>query len=229
MWARWQRKGCAGGQKRGSAGDRERLQKKKRKSNVRHRAICADRAEETEGICGKSRERAGEYLEDIRRISWEEPESIRGVFGEYPGKRDQSKKRTPGPGAMPQNWCSQVRRQGLEPWTPWLRVRCSTNWANSAYSNLLSRLNVVLRDASVIICDVFLKCKHFFKISAIFFQHFFSAFFFGPDLPFSRSGSVPPKQWCIKGVLFSAWAVTARKGEEGSGRTCCAVQGPDML
>ncbi len=77
MWARWQRKGCAGGKKRGcaggkkrgSAGDRERLQKKKRKSNVRHRAICVDRAEETEGICGKSRERAGEYLEDIRRIS----------------------------------------------------------------------------------------------------------------------------------------------------------------
>ena len=118
-----------------------------------------------------------------------------------PGKRDQRKKRTPDPGVMPQNWCSQVRRQGLEPWTPWLRVRCSTNWANSAYSNLLSRLNVVLRDASVIICDVFLKCKHFFKISAIFFD-----LFFNPDLPFSRSGSVPPKPWCTKGVLFSAWS-----------------------
>ena len=26
----------------------------------------------------------------------------------------------------------QVRDQGLEPWTPWLRVRCSTNWANRA-------------------------------------------------------------------------------------------------
>ena len=27
-----------------------------------------------------------------------------------------------------------VRLQGFEPWTPWLRVRCSTNWAKSAYS-----------------------------------------------------------------------------------------------
>ena len=26
-----------------------------------------------------------------------------------------------------------VHHQGLEPWTPWLRVRCSTNWANGAY------------------------------------------------------------------------------------------------
>ena len=29
-----------------------------------------------------------------------------------------------------------MRLQGLEPWTPWLRVRCSTNWAKSAYSYL---------------------------------------------------------------------------------------------
>ena len=28
----------------------------------------------------------------------------------------------------------QVRLQGLEPWTPWLRVRCSTNWAKGAYT-----------------------------------------------------------------------------------------------
>ena len=27
-----------------------------------------------------------------------------------------------------------VHRQGLEPWTPWLRVRCSTNWASGAYA-----------------------------------------------------------------------------------------------
>ena len=26
----------------------------------------------------------------------------------------------------------QMRDQGLEPWTPWLRVRCSSNWANRA-------------------------------------------------------------------------------------------------
>ena len=26
-----------------------------------------------------------------------------------------------------------VRLQGFEPWTPWLRVRCSTNWAKNAY------------------------------------------------------------------------------------------------
>ena len=26
-----------------------------------------------------------------------------------------------------------VHHQGLEPGTPWLRVRCSTNWANGAY------------------------------------------------------------------------------------------------
>ena len=28
-----------------------------------------------------------------------------------------------------------VHHQGLEPGTPWLRVRCSTNWANGAYFN----------------------------------------------------------------------------------------------
>ena len=27
-----------------------------------------------------------------------------------------------------------VHHQGLEPGTPWLRVRCSTNWANGAYT-----------------------------------------------------------------------------------------------
>ena len=26
-----------------------------------------------------------------------------------------------------------VHHHGLEPWTPWLRVRCSTNWANGAH------------------------------------------------------------------------------------------------
>ena len=26
-----------------------------------------------------------------------------------------------------------MRLQGFEPWTPWLRVRCSTNWAKDAY------------------------------------------------------------------------------------------------
>ena len=29
---------------------------------------------------------------------------------------------------------SLVRHQGFEPGTPWLRVRCSTNWANGAYA-----------------------------------------------------------------------------------------------
>ena len=29
-----------------------------------------------------------------------------------------------------------VHHQGLEPGTPWLRVRCSTNWANGAYLSL---------------------------------------------------------------------------------------------
>ena len=29
-----------------------------------------------------------------------------------------------------------VHHQGLEPGTPWLRVRCSTNWANGAYCTL---------------------------------------------------------------------------------------------
>ena len=31
---------------------------------------------------------------------------------------------------------SLVRHQGFEPGTPWLRVRCSTNWANGAYCAL---------------------------------------------------------------------------------------------
>ena len=28
---------------------------------------------------------------------------------------------------------SLVHHQGFEPWTPWLRVRCSASWANGAY------------------------------------------------------------------------------------------------
>ena len=35
-----------------------------------------------------------------------------------------------------------MRLQGLEPWTPWLRVRCSTNWASGAYIKLLQALNL---------------------------------------------------------------------------------------
>ena len=36
-----------------------------------------------------------------------------------------------------------VHHQGLEPGTPWLRVRCSTNWANGAflYFKVPSKLN----------------------------------------------------------------------------------------
>ena len=36
-----------------------------------------------------------------------------------------------------------VHLQGLEPWTPWLRVRCSTSWAKGAYRvrNTPSKLN----------------------------------------------------------------------------------------
>ena len=43
-----------------------------------------------------------------------------------------ARKKTPTPQPMLQNRCFVVRDQGLEPWTPWLRVRCSTNWANRA-------------------------------------------------------------------------------------------------
>ena len=32
-----------------------------------------------------------------------------------------------------------VHHQGLEPGTPWLRVRCSTNWANGAYCTFVLR------------------------------------------------------------------------------------------
>ena len=35
-----------------------------------------------------------------------------------------------------------VHHQGLEPGTPWLRVRCSTNWANGAFH---SRLDSALK------------------------------------------------------------------------------------
>ena len=33
---------------------------------------------------------------------------------------------------LDQRAISMVHHHGLEPWTPWLRVRCSTNWANGA-------------------------------------------------------------------------------------------------
>ena len=42
-------------------------------------------------------------------------------------------KKSPSPQllCLQKRW-SEVRDQGFEPWTPWLRVRCSTTWANRA-------------------------------------------------------------------------------------------------
>ena len=34
-----------------------------------------------------------------------------------------------------------MHRQGFEPWTPWLRVRCSTNWASGAYIKMYVKLS----------------------------------------------------------------------------------------
>ena len=43
-------------------------------------------------------------------------------------------KKSTDPTVVLQNRYFRVRDQGFEPWTPWLRVRCSASWANRACS-----------------------------------------------------------------------------------------------
>ena len=58
-----------------------------------------------------------------------------------------------------------LRDQGFEPWTPWLRVRCSANWANRAYYNAYKRTarSMSIHNASDIISYFSEKCKYFPK------------------------------------------------------------------
>ena len=65
------------------------------------------------------------------------------------------KNRRPHSSSVCKNSDFQMRDQGFEPWTPWLRVRCSTNWANRAFSIFLTRSS----QARVIIIQNNLKCK----------------------------------------------------------------------
>ena len=59
----------------------------------------------------------------------------------YPSKR-MRRRRTKRKKASHSTCFSMVRHQGLEPWTPWLRVRCSTNWANGTNMELPSRFEL---------------------------------------------------------------------------------------
>ena len=57
-----------------------------------------------------------------------------------------------------------VHHQGFEPWTPWLRVRCSASWANGAH-----RIDLFWAD-----CCQRKQSYHFIlSMSRIFFAYFF--------------------------------------------------------
>ena len=66
-----------------------------------------------------------------------------------------------------------MRLQGLEPWTPWLRVRCSTNWAKSAYPSS----EVITSATLLILPQKSLFVNNFFKVF-LFFSNFFQSFLF---------------------------------------------------
>ena len=64
-----------------------------------------------------------------------------------------------------------MRDQGLEPWTPWLRVRCSSNWANRAYMWFFFIFCCFLNSTKVIISDDDKKIKYFFYFFEIFLNY----------------------------------------------------------
>ena len=83
-----------------------------------------------------------------------------------------------------------MRLQGLEPWTPWLRVRCSTNWAKGASYEIVCR---IISNALPIIAEPFEKCKRKFYIFFIFLK-----------FPFFCSKSVifPTFSFCAYLLIF---------------------------
>ena len=72
-----------------------------------------------------------------------------------------------------------VRLQGFEPWTPWLRVRCSTSWAKGAYSFVLFSVVkfCITLNASDIIYNSRLNVNRFFQKNQIFFYFIYFSFF----------------------------------------------------
>ena len=66
-----------------------------------------------------------------------------------------------------------VHHQGFEPWTPWLRVRCSASWANGAhYIFCLCWPLSTKRILSLQAGDV----KNIFRLFFLFFIFYFGAF-----------------------------------------------------
>ena len=63
-----------------------------------------------------------------------------------------------------------MRLQGFEPWTPWLRVRCSTNWAKDAYQLFVFRF---FRSSRHVVLYVMVRVK-----STPFFNFFYFFLFY---------------------------------------------------
>lgn len=70
-----------------------------------------------------------------------------------------------------------VRLQGFEPWTPWLRVRCSTNWAKDAYLIVCLSFFVSFVPQDMLYYTLwFEESQHLFLIFFIFFFFIFYIF-----------------------------------------------------
>ena len=70
-----------------------------------------------------------------------------------------------------------VRLQGFEPWTPWLRVRCSTNWAKNAYLIICLSFFVSFVPQDMLYYTLwFEESQHLFLIFFIFFFFIFYIF-----------------------------------------------------
>ena len=89
-----------------------------------------------------------------------------------------------------------VRRQGFEPWTPWLRVRCSTNWASGAY--FVFRYWRLPRQQLVLYISAKQNASTFF----IFLQ-FFLLFPFLPFTPISKYHTKPCKFNDLQPIHYS--------------------------
>ena len=94
-----------------------------------------------------------------------------------------------------------VRLQGFEPWTPWLRVRCSTNWAKDAYLIVCLSFFVSFVPQDMLYYTLwFEESQHFFLFfSFLFFISSFDAILFSD---FSISDS--------EFLIWAAWLLMLR-------------------
>ncbi len=97
-----------------------------------------------------------------------------------------------------------MRLQGFEPWTPWLRVRCSTNWAKDAYLIICLSFFVSFVPQDMLYYTLwFEESQHLFLIFLFFsFLFFISSF----DAILFSDFSISDSEF----LIWNAWLLTPR-------------------